>query len=465
MQTVKPSLSLFFLLLLAVLVAPPLRAQEAADTSGVEASAGVPSVADTARGRGNPILGGVPAADPTVALFGDRYYVYATGAGASEEGFAAWSSPDLQAWTDKGMILRFADLAWKEEAERRGTWHGGAWAPDIAERNGTYYFYFSAGSNIGVAAGDRPDGPFTDALGRPLVPYRDDLSSIDPMAFIDDDGQAYLYWGAVPAKWLEGKVDTLYTHLFARRLGDDMTSLEGPERATISVGGDGLHIEGPYVFKREGTYYMTWSRGNYNAAGGEVEYRVMYATATAPMGPWKWAPNNPILHGRHALGIHGPGHNSVFRRPGTDAWYIAYHQHKGGDPVQRKVFVDRLHFNADGTIRPVTPTLEGVGVLPLEVAVEVAGQAPFQAGADMELSARVAWPEERVRRVTFLAGEKEVGEATRPPYRITWEDVPAGFYRLQARAMDREGRTSTSPARNVDVRPAPAEPVKNPRYE
>ena len=75
---------------------------------------------------------------------------------------------------------------------------GRPWAPGFAERNGKYYFYFSADDRIGVAVNVKPTGVFEEALGKPLVAYEKDLSTIDPMAFIDDDGQAYLYWGAVP---------------------------------------------------------------------------------------------------------------------------------------------------------------------------------------------------------------------------------------------------------------------------
>ena len=303
-----------------------------------------------------------------------------------------------------------------------------------------------------MATSDDPAGPFKDALGEPLVPYRDDLSSIDPMAFIDDDGQAYLYWGAVPMPkgWREGD-EEIYEHLFVRKLADDMVSFTGPEQATVSVGEEGLHIEGPYVFKRDGTYYLLWSRGNYGAPDGPTEYRVMYAMSDSPMGPWERAKNNSILSGRHGLEIHGPGHNSVFRRPGTDEWHIVYHKHQGGDPVRRQVFVDRLAFNEDGTIQPVEPSVEGVGALPIQAAIEVGGRAPFEAGADVELSARVAWPERRIQRVAFFAGEEKVGEATQAPYHVVWKDVPAGFYRLRVQVTDQEGRTVTSPARNVDV--------------
>lgn len=135
----------------------------------------------------NPVIP-LQAADPHAAIFAGRCYLYATEAGATEPGFTVWSSPDLVTWTNHGMILKLGDLKWTPKVDKN------AWAPAIIERGGRYFFYFSADSRIGVAVADSSIGPFQDPLGKPLLPYRDDLSTIDPMAFIDDDGQAYLYW-------------------------------------------------------------------------------------------------------------------------------------------------------------------------------------------------------------------------------------------------------------------------------
>ncbi|HYG34489.1 MAG TPA: family 43 glycosylhydrolase, partial [Clostridia bacterium] len=185
----------------------------------------------------NPVLT-APGADPHAAIFGSRCYVYATEAGKTEPGFAVWSSPDLVNWTNHGMALRFADTTWAKHQD---------WAPGIIERDGKYFLYFSAQSSIGVAVSDNPTGPFKDALGGPLVPFKDDLSSIDPMAFVDDDGQAYLYYGAVPGSWLKGKVAKIYNHLFVRKLNRDMISFSGPELATVETDGEkGPHIEGSF---------------------------------------------------------------------------------------------------------------------------------------------------------------------------------------------------------------------------
>lgn len=138
---------------------------------------------------GNPVIS-VYAADPDAALFGDKYFIYATdagfyppgvfqngAAGGEGHGFSVWSSRDLRTWQSEGPVLRFGDVLWAKELSN-------AWAPCIVERNGRFSFYFCADSRIGVAVADTPTGPFVDAKGEPLVPYRDDLSAIDPMVLL-----------------------------------------------------------------------------------------------------------------------------------------------------------------------------------------------------------------------------------------------------------------------------------------
>ena len=229
----------------------------------------------------NPILPTPDAADPHIELVGDRYYVYATNAGvwqhtdafhrgdASQHGhaFVAWSSSDLVQWRNEGVILGFGDVDWARGLKD-------AWAPCLATRNGRCYFYFCAQSRIGVAVGDGPAGPFRDALGEPLVPFEPDLNSIDPMVFTDDDGQAYLYWGAVPASWLHGQVETIYSNLWVAKLNPDMVSFDGPAVATLETppnpkghNGYGPHIEASHVIKRDGVYYLMYSTGQLERRG------------------------------------------------------------------------------------------------------------------------------------------------------------------------------------------------------
>ena len=217
----------------------------------------------------NPILPVEDAADPHIEAIGDRFYIYATNAGFypspavfhrgeadhDGHGFAVWSSPDLASWQRAGVALKFGDISWAKDLSE-------AWAPCLAERDGRFYFYFCAQSRIGVAVGDAPAGPFVEILGHPLVEFEPDLSAIDPMVFTDDDGQSYLYWGAVPGSWLHGQVETIYSNLWVRPLAPDMMSWSGPAVPTIDTppdpngnNGYGPHIEASHVFERGGVYY------------------------------------------------------------------------------------------------------------------------------------------------------------------------------------------------------------------
>ena len=287
----------------------------------------------------NPVLPGLYA-DPEAAVFGNKYYIYPTTDGYpgwSSTYFKAFSSEDLIHWKDEGTIF---------DLQKDESWDGVnkyAWAPAIAEKNGTYYFYYSASSNIGVATSNSPAGPFKDALGKALIAkgsYSGQM--IDPAVFKDDDGQYYIYFGQYPG--------------YVAKLNDDMISLAGPAKP-LTISGDSYH-EGGYVFKRNGIYYLMWSK---NDTGSE-DYQVVYATSTSPTGPF--TSKGIILQKDLSLGIKGTGHNSVIKIPGKDEYYMVYHRLAipDGDGNHREVNIDKLEFNTDGSIKPVVPTLEGISV-------------------------------------------------------------------------------------------------------
>jgi hypothetical protein len=281
--------------------------------------------------RRSPVVKGLYA-DPHLAVFGGRYYLYPTTdgyAGWSGSRFKAFSSTDLVTWQDHGTILDLGpDVSW---ANTR------AWAPAIAAKNGKYYFYFSADTHIGVAVASSPSGPFTDPLGRPLVRAGQFSGQmIDPQVFTDQDGESYLYWGNGAA--------------YVVRLGSDMISFDASQVRTITPSG---YREAAFVFRRGGLYYFMWSENDTR----DENYRVAYATGTSPVGPW--TKRGLVLQKNLALGIKGTGHHSVVQVPGTDTWHIAYHRFAipAGNGYNREVTTDRMQFNADGTIRPVVPTL------------------------------------------------------------------------------------------------------------
>ncbi len=278
-----------------------------------------------------PVIPGLYA-DPHIANFGGRYYLYPTTDGFegwSGTHFEAFSSADLVNWTEHGVILDLGpDVSW---ADNR------AWAPAIATRSGRYYFYFSAATNIGVAVADSPTGPFRDALGRPLIRAGQFSGQmIDPMVFTDDDGTSYLYWGQGAARVV--------------RLNSDMISFDPAQVRTITPPG---YNEASFVFKRNGIYYLMWSENDTRSE----DYRVAYATGSSPLGPW--TKRGIVLRKRTDQGILGTGHHSVVQAPGTDTWQVAYHRFAvpGGNGINRETTIDRMEFNTDGTIRPIAPTL------------------------------------------------------------------------------------------------------------
>ncbi|MBP3775704.1 MAG: family 43 glycosylhydrolase [Prevotella sp.] len=299
----------------------------------------------------NPVLPWYHA-DPEI-LYAEqtgRYYIYPTNDGHDNwmgTDFSVFSSSDLKHWNDEGIILDVKkDVSWA---------NGRAWAPCIIERrepsgNYKYYYYFCADQKIGVATADRPEGPFKDALGQPLISGnpkgQQGGQEIDPDVFCDPvSGKYYLYWGNYYMAGVE--------------LNDDMISYD-PDSVVIMTPKSN-YTEGTYVFYRNGRYYFLWSENDTR----DENYRVRYATAISPLGPLEIPDDNIILSKRPELGIYATGHNAVIQKPGTDEWYIVYHRFRRPNAVKmgwaagyhREVCIDRMEFNIDGSIRKITPTL------------------------------------------------------------------------------------------------------------
>jgi len=292
-----------------------------------------------------PILDGHNA-DPAIRVFGDTYYIYPTSDKDQwlTTDFSVWSSKNLVDWKKEGMVLDVThDLSWANIK---------AWAPDCVQRNGTYYFYFCANGKIGVATAKSPVGPFKDALDKPLLERhgRDDTritsNTIDPYPLIDDDGQAYLYWGNS-----SGRVNVA-------KLKPDMITLDGdPKDFMIQGRSSGVTVnfrEGIVVFKRNSKYYFMWSvddaRSDY--------YRVAYGISDGPFGPVRIPEHATVLVKNGPA--KGTGHHSVVNVPGTDRWYAVYHRHAipNGNGYTREVCLARMEFNADGTIKPMDPMVQ-----------------------------------------------------------------------------------------------------------
>ncbi|RYG10263.1 MAG: hypothetical protein EOO07_22460, partial [Chitinophagaceae bacterium] len=300
----------------------------------------------------NPVLNGY-FADPEIIYSNktNKYHLYPTSdgfTGWSGNFFKSFSSPDLVNWTDDGVII---------DLPKNVTWaKRNAWAPTIAEKkvNGDYkyFYYFTAAQKIGVAIADLPNGPFKDS-GKPLIAKRPNGvrggQEIDPDVFTDPKtGKSYLYWGN--------------GYMAVAPLNDDMISIDTTAIKVITP--DNTFREGAEVFYRNGKYYFLWSEDDTRSEN----YRVRYGYSDSPTGKITVPENNLILAKDPSNAIFGTGHNSVIQVPGKDEWYIVYHRFTRpngitmGDAAgyNREVCIDKMEFNADGSIKKVTPTLTGI---------------------------------------------------------------------------------------------------------
>lgn len=308
-----------------------------------------PGCGSTARSSGNPILPGTYA-DPEGAVFEGRYWVYPTASLLYEQQtfLDCFSSPDLVEWSRHEKILDTSRVAWAKFA---------MWAPAIALHKGRYYLFFAANDiqnneqlgGIGVAVADRPEGPFTDHLGKPLIDrFHNGAQPIDQAFFRDADGECYLIYGG-------------WRHCNIVRLNDDFTGLVPFEDGTLfrEMTPEG-YVEGPFMFVRNGTYYFMWSEGGWTGP----DYRVAYAVGDSVHGPFRRV--GTILQQDAAVAT-GAGHHSVIQRPGREEYFILYHRRPMGSKERdnRVVCIERLEFDAEGLIKPVTITFEGVRAAPI----------------------------------------------------------------------------------------------------
>lgn len=285
----------------------------------------------------NPIITHVFLADPTARAFEGKIYLYSShdrddATVYNMNDYHVFSTDDLVNWQDHGIVLKAGDL-----------WAGSLYAPDCVydEASDSYYLFFpNSGNNIGVAVSDNPAGPFKDPLGKALIdkkyPGADVEWCFDPGVLIDDDGQAYLYFGGgMPESGNNARVI---------RLNEDLISKKDKSAAVIPAPD---YFEAPFVFKKDEKYYYTYSTNWENGHGIRIDYMM----SDNPMTGWEYKgvliDNPPNNHGNN-------NHHSVVEYQGE--WYVFYHSRNlaisqgNMDEHQRSVNFEKLSFTENGEI-------------------------------------------------------------------------------------------------------------------
>ena len=283
-------------------------------------------------------------ADASIQMIDGIFYCYATTDGY-DNGLktsgppVVWTSKDFVHWSFNGYLFPSA----------LGQLY---WAPSkVVPAHGKYFLYPTINGFMYPAVADNPTGPFKLATGvdsfyKPFTNATLLKSSnpkgpegIDAEIFIDKDQQAYLYW----------------QRRMAAKMNTDMISVD-TSSMTIPTKRKG-YSEGPIFFERKGIYYYLYT------LAGDEKYQYAYVTSKqSPMGPFDFPKQDIITTTNYATGVYGPGHGNVFNIPGTDDYYIAYLEFSRAS-TNRQTYVNKLEFNEDGSIKPVSLHLNGVGAL------------------------------------------------------------------------------------------------------
>ena len=298
----------------------------------------------------NPIVQTKYTADPAPMVHDGTVYVY-TSHDEDEtiknfftmNDWLCYSSTDMVNWTDHGAVLSYKDFEWSR---------GDAWAGQCIYRNGKFYYYLpvnqkNGGNAIGVAVSDSPTGPFKDAIGKPLL---SGFGYIDPSVYIDDDGQAYLYWGN-PNLWHVKLNEDMISYnqeygIVKENLRDENFGYRSKKIDNRTA----AYEEGPWLYKRNSLYYLLYP------AGGVPEH-LAYSTSKSVTGPWTYG--DTIMHVIKDKGAF-TNHPGYIEYKGKS--YLFYHNGAlpGGGGFKRSVCIEPFDINADGSIPLITPTKEGV---------------------------------------------------------------------------------------------------------
>lgn len=275
-----------------------------------------------------PIIQTKYTADPAPMVYNDMVFLYTTHDEDDAEGFKMqdwllYTSTDMVNWTDHGVVASLKSFDWVKR-------DNGAWAEQVVERNGKFYMYCPIhGNGIGVLVSNSPYGPFKDPLGKPLVWQKEHWDDIDPTVFIDEDGQAYMYWGNPNCYYVKLNEDMISYS------GDIVKLKETPEH----------YQEGPWFYKRNGHYYLAF-------ASTCCPEGIGYAMSDSPTGPWKtkgyiMRPTERT-RGNHPGIMDYKGKSYVFGL-NYDLLKLETNTHY----ERRSVSVAEMHYNEDGTIQEV----------------------------------------------------------------------------------------------------------------
>jgi arabinoxylan arabinofuranohydrolase len=306
----------------------------------VLAFASVAMLADTVCWADNPFVQTIYTADPAPFVYNGVVYAFLD---HDEDGTYGWfqmkdwrlfTTTDMVNWTDHGVTASLKTFSWGRVD---------AWAGQVTYRNGRFYYYVPIRLEgdpfgIGVGVSDRLEGPYTDAIGKPLVTGS---GYIDPTVFVDDDGQAYLYWGNPTLSMV--------------KLNPDMISYSGdivkvPMNATTV---NNMYLEGPWFYKRNGLYYLLYSTQNNGTAGKED---IRYSTSPGPTGPWTY---RGVIQPVQTGGKSWTNHSGTVDYKGKSYFFYHTGDLPGGSDFTRSACVEEFKYNADGTIPTIPMTKEG----------------------------------------------------------------------------------------------------------
>ena len=302
------------------------------------------SSCDEAITSGNPLFEGWYA-DPEAIIYDDTYWIFPTWSKPFHEQvfFDCFSSKDLVTWTKHPNIIDTVEVKWATNA---------MWAPSVISKDGKYYFFFGANNiqrngqpgGIGVAVADKPEGPYKDLIGKPLIDtIVNHAQPIDQFVYRENDSTYYMYYGG-------------WGHCNMVKLSNDFKSIVPFEDGTMfKEVTPKNYVEGPFMFKKDGKYYFMWSEGGWTGP----DYSVAYAIADSPFGPFE---REAKILKQDSTVARGAGHHSVIIKPETDEYYIVYHRRPLGETNgnYRVTCIDKMTFDEKGFINPVRMTFQGV---------------------------------------------------------------------------------------------------------